>query len=184
MTLSLASRVSAEKSTDSPMRNSLLSYSLLPLLLLGFPGGTVVENLPANAGDVDSIPGAGTSPAVKVKVKLLSCVGLFATPWTVACTRLLRPWDFLGKSTGVGCHFHSSILAWEIPWSRGDGGLQSMGLQRVRYAHTLAGRVSSWSLAAGPRDPHTHLGSLVGRMAISWHSWILAQRVQKVALAC
>ena len=23
----------------------------------------------------------------------------------VACTRLLHPWDFLGKSTGVGCHF-------------------------------------------------------------------------------
>ena len=22
----------------------------------------------------------------------------------VACTRLLHPWDFLGKSTGVGCH--------------------------------------------------------------------------------
>ena len=41
----------------------------------------------------------------KVKVKLLSCVRLFETPWTVACTRLLRPWDFLGKSTGVGCHF-------------------------------------------------------------------------------
>ena len=38
-------------------------------------------------------------------VKLLSRVQLFATPWTVACTRLLRPWDFLGKSTGVGCHF-------------------------------------------------------------------------------
>ena len=42
---------------------------------------------------------------VKVKVKLLSRVRLFATPWAVACTRLLRPWDFLGKSTGVGCHF-------------------------------------------------------------------------------
>ena len=27
------------------------------------------------------------------------------TPWTVACTKLLHPWDFLGKSTGVGCHF-------------------------------------------------------------------------------
>ena len=26
-------------------------------------------------------------------------------PWTVACTRLLRPWDSPGKSTGVGCHF-------------------------------------------------------------------------------
>ena len=35
----------------------------------------------------------------------LSRVRLFATPWTVACTRLLRPQDFLGKSTGVGCHF-------------------------------------------------------------------------------
>ena len=35
------------------------------------------------------------------KVKLLSRVRLFA----VACTRLLRPWDFLGKSTGVGCYF-------------------------------------------------------------------------------
>ena len=37
-------------------------------------------------------------------VKLLSHVRLFVTPWTVACTRLLCPWDFLGKSTGVGCH--------------------------------------------------------------------------------
>ena len=27
------------------------------------------------------------------------------TPWTVAYTRLLRPCDFLGKSTGEGCHF-------------------------------------------------------------------------------
>ena len=42
---------------------------------------------------------------VRVKVKSLSRVRLFATQWTVTCTRLLRPWDFLGKSTGVGCHF-------------------------------------------------------------------------------
>ena len=25
----------------------------------------------------------------------------------------------------------SSILAWKIPWTKGPGGLQSMGLQRV-----------------------------------------------------
>ena len=36
---------------------------------------------------------------------LLSRARLFETPWTVACTKLLLPWDFLGKSTGVGCHF-------------------------------------------------------------------------------
>lgn len=27
---------------------------------------------------------------------------------------------------------HSSILAWRIPWTGEPGGLQSMGLQRVR----------------------------------------------------
>ena len=48
-----------------------------------------------------------------VEAKLLSCARLFATPWIVACTKLLcpwdfqgkSPWDFQGKSTGVGCHF-------------------------------------------------------------------------------
>ena len=28
---------------------------------------------------------------------------------------------------------HSSILAWRIPWTEEPGGLQSMGLQGVRY---------------------------------------------------
>ena len=28
---------------------------------------------------------------------------------------------------------HSSLLAWEIPWTEEPGGLQSMALQRVAY---------------------------------------------------
>ena len=28
---------------------------------------------------------------------------------------------------------HSSILFWKIPWTEEPGGLQSWGLQRVRY---------------------------------------------------
>ena len=28
---------------------------------------------------------------------------------------------------------HSSTLAWKIPWMEKPGGLQSMGLQRVRH---------------------------------------------------
>ena len=39
----------------------------------------------------------------KVKVKLLSHIRLFMTPWKQP-TRLLHPWDFPGKNTGVGCH--------------------------------------------------------------------------------
>ena len=34
---------------------------LLKMLLLGVPGGAVVENLPANAGDTGSSPGLGRS---------------------------------------------------------------------------------------------------------------------------
>ena len=33
-----------------------------------------------------------------------SCPTL-SDPHGLQPTRLLRPWDFLGKSTGVGCHF-------------------------------------------------------------------------------
>ena len=43
-------------------------------------------------------------PKVKVKVKPLSCVRLFVT-CGLQLTMLLHPWDFPGKSTGVGCHF-------------------------------------------------------------------------------
>ena len=32
------------------------------VLQWGFPGGSVVKNLPANAGDTASIPGSGRSP--------------------------------------------------------------------------------------------------------------------------
>ena len=28
---------------------------------------------------------------------------------------------------------HSSVIAWEIPWIEEPGGLQSMGLQRVKH---------------------------------------------------
>ena len=37
--------------------------------------------------------------------------------------------DPLEKETAT----HSSMLAWEIPWTEEPDGLQSMGLQRVRY---------------------------------------------------
>ena len=32
------------------------------MLVKGFPGGSAVENPPANAGDAGSIPGSGRSP--------------------------------------------------------------------------------------------------------------------------
>ena len=43
---------------------------------------------------------------------------------------------------------HSSILAWEIPWTNETGGLQSMGSQRV--GHDLLTRQQDTSLPAAP----------------------------------
>ena len=37
------------------------------------------------------------------------------------------------KSLEKGMETHSSILAWIIPWTEELGGLQYMGLQRVRH---------------------------------------------------
>ena len=39
-------------------RRDLISHCLPQ----GFPGGSVIKNLPANVGDVGSIPGTGRSP--------------------------------------------------------------------------------------------------------------------------
>ena len=43
---------------------------------------------------------------------------------------------FLGQEDPLekGMAIHSSILAWESPWTEELGGLQSMGSPRVRHA--------------------------------------------------
>ena len=39
----------------------------------------------------------------------------------------------LGRFPGKKMATNSNIVAWEIPWTEEPGGLQSMGLQRVRH---------------------------------------------------
>ena len=39
----------------------------------------------------------------------------------------------MGRSPGKEMAIHSSILAWEIPWTEKPVGLQSMGSQRVGH---------------------------------------------------
>ena len=39
-----------------------MHIALLNTKFTGFPGGSVVKNLPAKAGDMGSIPGSGRSP--------------------------------------------------------------------------------------------------------------------------
>ena len=49
-----------------------------------------------------------------------------------------------GSSPGEGNGNHSRILAWEIPWTQGPSGLQSMGLQTA--GHDLATKQQQQSL--------------------------------------
>ena len=73
----------------------MISFSFTARLALGSCGGSVVKDLPTNAGVVNLTPGWGGS---------------------------------LGEGDGT----HSSVLAWEIPWTEEPGGLQSLGWQKSR----------------------------------------------------
>ena len=69
------------------------------------PDPGIEPRSPALAGGFFTSEPPGKPNIVHSEVKSLSCARLFATPWIVACTKFLSPWDFQGKSTGVGCHF-------------------------------------------------------------------------------
>ena len=66
---------------------------------------------------------------------------------------------------------HSSILAWRMPWTGEPGGLQSIGLHRVRYdwsdlihniyKYTGVGYISSFRGSSWPRD-QTHISCITG----------------------
>ena len=66
-------------------------------------------------GDTASLNKLIVVVVVVVVVVLLSCVRLFVTSQAVA-TRLLCPWDFPGKNTGVDCLF----LLWGIFLTQGS----------------------------------------------------------------
>ena len=68
---------------------------------------------------------------MKVKVKSLSCVRLFVTPWTVAY-EAPRPWDFPGKSAGVDCHF---LLQGIFPTQGSNPGLPHCRQTLYRLSH-------------------------------------------------
>ena len=44
------------------LSTATIDWLLVPVLQLGFPGGSVVKNPPANAEDMGSIPGSGRAP--------------------------------------------------------------------------------------------------------------------------
>ena len=61
-------------------------------------------------------------------------MGLFLSKrFTGQVNQNLMNWLPIGVQLEKETAIHSSVLAWIIPWMEGPGGLQSMGLQRVRH---------------------------------------------------
>ena len=65
------------------------------LFIWGFPGGSVVKNPPANAGDASSIPGLGRSPGEGNENPLqYSCLEnpMDRGPWQVTVHGVAESW--------------------------------------------------------------------------------------------
>ena len=60
-----------------------------------------------------------------------------------------------GRSLEKGMEIHSSILAWEIPWTEESGRLQPMGLQRER--HNLVSKQQQQQLQITNQNSRTTL---------------------------
>ena len=54
----------------------------------GFPGGAVVENSPANAGDMDSVPSLGQEDPLEKGMATHSSILAWRIPWTEEPGRL------------------------------------------------------------------------------------------------
>ena len=101
-------------------------------VLQGFPSGSAVKNLPANAGDAGSIPRSGrlldkemaTHSRASLVAQMVKNLPTMQETWI----RSLSREDPMEKEMDT----LSSIFIWRIPWTREPGRLQSMELQRVR----------------------------------------------------
>ena len=87
-------------------------------------------------------------------IQLFSRARLFATTWRVACTKLLRPWDFQGKRTGVGCHF---LLQGIFPTQGSNPGLSHCRQTLYRLSHLGSQRLVITFL---PRSKHLFISWL------------------------
>ena len=103
---------------------------------MDFPFGSAGKESACNAGDPGSIPGSGGSAREGIGyplqyswaspvAQLVKNLPAMRETWVQSLGRK----DALEKEMAI----HSSILAWEIPWTEEPGGLQSMGSQRVGH---------------------------------------------------
>ena len=103
---------------------------------MGFPGSSAHKESTCNAGDPSSIPRLGRSSGEGIGYPLQFFWAFLVAQMVKSLSAEQETWvrslswkDPLEE----GMATHSSILAWRIPWTEMPGGLQFVGLQRVRH---------------------------------------------------
>ena len=96
-----------------------------------------------------------------MKLKSLSRV----RPHGLQPTRLLRPWDFPGKSTGVGCHVTQLCLILCDPIDCSPPGSSVHG---ILQATILEWVVVSFSRVSSPPRDQTPVSCIAGRFFTIW----------------
>ena len=133
---------------------STVFWLLLIIILWGFPSGSGSKESACSAGALGSISGSGGSPGegngYPFQYSYLEN-SMDRGAWGATVHGVVKSRTWLSDFT-FPFHFralekevatHSSILAWRIPWTEEHGGLQSMGLQRVRLDFGVLMK-SSW----------------------------------------
>ena len=115
----------------------------------GFPGGSVVKNLPANIGDTKdagSTPGLKRSPGEGNSWSIYLLFVCMCVPFKMGwCWMLIfrnnvddlyecEIFQTLWLNKNDSFNFaNCKVLAWRIPWTEETGGLQFQGLQRIGH---------------------------------------------------
>ena len=160
---------------------------------MGFPGGSVVKNLPANAGDVGSTFGLGRSLGEGNGNPLqYSCLANpldggagWAAVHGVAKSRTWLsdfPFTFHFDALEKEMATHSSALAWRIPGTGEPGGLPSMGSHRV--GHDCSDLAAAAAAAAGTNlVNHIKVFSTIhSELSEHWPLWLSCHHTPGVSL--
>ena len=104
---------------------------------MGLPGSSAPACI---SGDPGLIPELGSSPGEGIGYPLqYSWASLLVhMVKNLPSMRETQVW-FMGQEDPLEKRMatHSSILAWRMPWTEEPGGLQSMGLQKVRHESVM-----------------------------------------------
>ena len=110
---------SSQQFYDASNFLSLFYRWALYTLHLDFPGGPVMKNLPANAGDASSIPGSERSPGEgNGNLLQYSCLhnAMDRRAWWAIVHRIAKSWTWLSTRACAHTHTHftEKLRHWEI----------------------------------------------------------------------